>query len=76
MRAANPHAVLSREPPARSPSDANERARDEHHVLTPQMVDRFEEVLPFEHRALVFAPGTSKVFEGSSFFRHLGGGIA
>jgi hypothetical protein len=46
-----------------------EGSREVLHVLTPQMEDRFEKSLPFEHRTLPLAPGKSGAFEGSSSFR-------
>lgn len=52
----------------RCPSCA-EASREVLHVLTPQMDDRFEKAVPFEHRTLALAPGKSGAFEGSSSFR-------
>lgn len=39
------------------------------HVLTPQMTQRFDKAIPFEHRKLTLAPGKSGAFEGGSSFR-------
>jgi hypothetical protein len=52
-----------------------EASREVLHVLTPQMKERFDKAVPFEHRTLPLTPGKSAAFEGSSSFRApLGGG--
>src|SRR5262249_6103413 len=47
--------------------------RDVLHALTPQIASRFEQRIPFEHRILALAPGSSGVFQGSTSFNHPGG---
>jgi len=52
-----------------------EDAREVLHVLTPQLVDKLDKVVPFEHRTIALAPGRSAAFKGlSSFKSPLGGG--
>lgn len=53
-----------------------EDAREVLHVLTPQLEDNLDKVVPFEHRTLALVPGKSAAFEGSSSFKSPLGGIS
>jgi hypothetical protein len=51
----------------RCPACAPEE-REVLHVVTPQLVDKFDKSVPFEHRKLPLMPGRSGAFEGSNHF--------